>query len=78
VQRPHNVSAVFKKLQIAKVRAEQSPATLWIAVETLWRHCDRLELHVASFILNMLKTNAAAWRLQSVLDSSLLGLLERH
>jgi len=72
----HFVLRWAKKLQIAEVCAEQSPATLWIAVETLWRHCDRLELHVASFILNMLKTNAAA--LQSVLDSSLWGLLERH
>jgi len=77
-RRPYNVSTALKKLQIAEVRAEQSLATLWIAVETLWRNCDRLELHVAAFILNMLKTNAAAWRLQSVLDSSLWGLLEHH
>jgi len=44
------------------------------AVETL---CNRLERHAAAFILSMLKTNAAAWRLHSVLDSMLWGLLER-
>jgi len=39
---PSNQSGVLttfqqlsKKLQIAEMRAEQSPATLWIAVETL-------------------------------------------
>jgi len=49
---------------------------------SLWKRCEdignRLERHAAAFILNMLKTNAAAWRLHSVLDSSLLGLLERR
>jgi len=35
VRRPHNVSTMFKKLQIAEVRDEQSQATLWIAVKTL-------------------------------------------
>ena len=38
------------------------------AVETL---CNRLERHAAAFILSMLKTNAAAWRFHSVLDSTL-------
>jgi len=42
------------------------------AVEAL---CNRLGRHAAVFILSMLKTNAAAWRLHSVLDRALLGLL---
>jgi len=37
------------------------------AVETL---CNRLERHAAAFTLSMLKTNAAAWRFHSVLDST--------
>jgi len=41
------------------VRAVQTPVTLW----------KRLEGHAAAFILSMLKTNAAAWRFPSVLDS---------
>ena len=35
--------------------------------------CNRQECHSVAFILNMLKTNAAAWRLHSVLDSALWG-----
>jgi len=58
----------FKKLQNAEVRAVQTPATL----------CNRLDRHAAAFILGMLKTNAAAWRLHSVLDRTLWGLLERR
>jgi len=38
------------------------------AVETL---CNRIERHAAAFVLSMLKTNAAAWRFHSVLDSTL-------
>ena len=38
------------------------------AIETL---CNLLERRAAAFILNMLETNAAAWRLHSVLDSTL-------
>ena len=38
------------------------------AVETL---CNRLERHAAAFTLSMLKTNAAAWRFHSLLDSTL-------
>ena len=44
-------------------------------METL---CNRLERRAAAFILNILKINAAAWRLHSVLDSTLSGLLERR
>jgi len=44
-------------------------------VQTL---CKRLERHTAAFILSMLKTNATAWRLHSVLDRTLWGLQERH
>jgi len=51
-------------------------------VETL---CNRLDRHAAGFILSMLRTNAAAWRFHSVLDSTLwqrsgnaVGLLERR
>ena len=42
--------------------------------------CNRLERHAAAFILNMLKTNAVAWRLHIVFDNvvaTLWGLLER-
>jgi len=35
--------------------------------------CNRLERHVAVFILSLLKINAAAWRLHIVLDSALCG-----
>jgi len=45
------------------------------ALQTL---CNLLERHAAAFILSMLKTNAAAWRFHSVLDSTLWGLLERR
>jgi len=38
------------------------------AVETL---CNRIERHAAAFTFSMLKTNAAAWRFHSVLDSTL-------
>ena len=38
------------------------------AVELL---CNRLDRHAAAFTLSMLKTNAAAWRFHSVLDSTL-------
>jgi len=62
-------------MQIAEVRAVQTPATL----------CNRLERHATAFILSMLKTNTAAWRLHSVLDSKLCNavatlrvLLERR
>jgi len=48
----------------------QSPATCGNAVKTL---CNCLERHAAAFILNMLKTNTMAWRLQRVLDSMLWG-----
>ena len=57
----------------------QTPATLCKrcgnAVETLR---NRIERRAAAFILGMLKTNAAAWRLHSVLDRTLWGLLERR
>jgi len=33
--------------------------------------CNCLKRHAVAFILNMLKTNAAAWRLHSMLDSAL-------
>jgi len=48
-------------MQIAEVRSVQSPAML----------CNRLERHAAAFVLGMLKTNAAGWRLHSLLDSAL-------
>jgi len=46
------VLTALKTMQIAEVCAVQMPATL----------CNRLECHAAAFILNMLKTNATAWR----------------
>jgi len=54
-------STLLKKLQIAEVRAVQTPRT-----------------PCGGGFLSMLKTNAAAWRLHSVLDSTLWGLLERR
>jgi len=50
-----------QKLEIAEVRAVQSPLTLW------------KRYHSAVFILSMLKTNAADWPWHRVLDSALLG-----
>ena len=50
-----------KKKQNAEVRDVQTPATL----------CNRLARNAAAFTLSMLKTNAAAWRFHSVLDSTL-------
>jgi len=47
------------------VRAVQTPATLWKCC------ANRLERHAAAFTLSMLKTNATAWRFNSVLDSTL-------
>jgi len=70
--RPYSVPTALKKLQNAEVRAVQTPATpckrCANAVQTL---CNRLERNEAAFILSMLKTNAAAWRFHSVLDSTL-------
>ena len=64
----------FHSVQKAADRRDavvQSPATLWKrsenAVKTL---CNRLERHAAAFLLNMLKTNAAACRLHSGSDVS--------
>jgi len=37
------------------------------AMETL---CNRIERHAVVFVLSMLKTNTAAWRFHSVLDST--------
>jgi len=47
--------------------AERRGARCANAVETL---CNRLERRAAAFTLSMLKTNAAAWRFHSVLDST--------
>jgi len=55
----HSVSTALNKLKIASN-----------TVKTL---CNRLERHAVAFILNMLKTNTADYRLQSVLDSALRG-----
>jgi len=74
--RPYSVHTAFK---IIAERRGARCANASNAVQTL---CNRLERHVASFILSMLKTNAAASRFHSVLDSTLWlrcgGLLERH
>jgi len=56
------VPTAFKKI------AERRGARCANAVETL---CNRLERHAVAFTLSMLKTNAAAWRFHSVLDSTL-------
>jgi len=60
--RPYSVHTAFKKMQNAEVRAVQTLTTL----------CNRIERNAAAFILSMFKTNAAAWRFHSVLDSTLL------
>ena len=63
--RSYSVPAAFKN--IAERRGARC-ANASNAVETL---CNRLERHPAAFTLIMLKTNAAAWRFHSVLDSTL-------
>jgi len=60
--RPYSVHTAFKKI------AERRGSRCANAVETL---CNRLERPAAAFILSMLKTNAAAWRVHNVLDSTL-------
>jgi len=66
--RPYSVPKAFKNLQNAEVRAVKRQQRRANAVETL---CNRLERHAAAFTLSMLKTNAAAWRFHSVLNSTL-------
>jgi len=63
--RPYSVHTAFKKIT---ERRGSRCANANNAVQTL---CNRLERHAAVFILSMLKTNAAAWRFHSVLDSTL-------
>jgi len=63
--RPYSVHTAFKN--IAERRGARC-ANASNAVKTL---CNRLERHAAAFILSMLKTNAAAWRTHSVLNSTL-------
>jgi len=70
--RPYSVPTAFQKL--AEPRAARC-ANASNAMQTL---CNRIERHAAAFIFSMLKTNAAAWRFHSVLDSTLWGLLERR
>jgi len=61
LQRFHGVSKIAERRGARCANANN-------AVQTL---CNRLERHAAAFILSMLKTNAAAWRFRSVLDSTL-------
>jgi len=63
--RPYSVPTAFKKF--AERRGARC-ANASNAVQTL---CNRIERHAAAFSLSMLKTNAAAWLFQSVLDSTL-------
>jgi len=51
--------------------AERRGACCANAINAVQMLCNRLERHVAAFILSMLKTNAASWRFHSVLDSML-------
>ena len=62
--RPYSVHTALKNAEPRGARCANASN----AVQTL---CNRLERHVAAFILSMLKTNAAAWRFHSVLDSTL-------
>ena len=52
-------------------------ASCAVATNAVCALCNVLERHTAAFVLSMLKINAAAWRLHSVLGSALWGLLER-
>jgi len=61
LQRSHSVLKIAERRGARCVNASN-------AVQTL---CNRLERHAAAFILDMLKTNAAACRLHSVLDRTL-------
>jgi len=63
--RPYSVPTAFNKIA---ERQGARCANTSNDVETL---CDRPERHGAAFTLSMLKTNAAAWRLHIVLDSTL-------
>jgi len=72
LQRSHSVLKNFRTPRCALCKRQQRCAN---GVETLF---NRLERHAAAFRLSMLKTNAAAWRFHSVLDSTLWGLLERR
>ena len=65
--RPHSVSTAFKTV------ADHQGALCAVTSNAVKTLCNRLEHHAAAFILNMLKTNAAVWRLHSVLDSALCG-----
>jgi len=62
--RPYSVSTALKNADGRGARCGNASN----AVGTL---SNRLERRAAAFILSMLKTNAAAWRLHSVLDSTL-------
>jgi len=62
------LTAFPQRLKIAERRGARC-ANASNGVQTL---CNRLERHVAAFILSMLKTNAAAWRFHSVLIDSTL------
>jgi len=62
--RPYSVPTAFKNADRRGARCANASN----AVETPY---NRIERHTAGFILKMLKTNAAAWRLHSVLDSTL-------
>jgi len=58
----HSVKKSCRSLRCALCSRQQHCVNV---VKTL---CNRLERHAAAFILNMLKTNAAAGRLHSMLD----------
>jgi len=51
--------------------ADRRGAHCAVASNAVCALCNRLERHAAAFVLDMLKTNAAGWRLHSVLDSAL-------
>jgi len=80
--RPYSVPTAFYKI------AERRGARCAVTSNAVCALCNRLEHHAAG-VLSMLKINAAAWRLHSVLDSALRercwnavgtlwGLLKRH
>ena len=62
--RPHSVSTASKTV------ADRRGASCAVANNVVETLCNRIERHAAAFVLHMLKTNAAAWHLHSVLDSA--------
>jgi len=65
------VASLQRSHRVFKKNADRRGARCANASNAMETLCNHLERRAAAFILNMLKTNAAVWRLHSVLDSTL-------